>query len=132
MVPPVFAMGRMAVQDTELDGYFVPAGTPASVSSLPVHYDPELWTDPHTFDPERFAEGRREDKRHPYGYFPFGGGAHKCIGMHFALMQTKNFLHQFLTRYDFELPANFGTAMQTVPLPKPSDDLPMVLKRLNG
>lgn len=135
MVPPVFAMGRMAVQDTELDGYFVPAGTPASVSSLPVHYDPELWTDPHTFDPERFAEGRREDKRHPYGYFPFGGGAHKCIGMHFGQMEVKTIVHQLLRRHRITAPAadltSVATSWDWTSLPKPLDDLPIVLEPIS-
>ena len=60
----------------------------------------EYWDNPHTFDPERWLEPRNEHKRHPFSFVGFGGGAHKCIGMHFALMQTKNFLHQFLRRFE--------------------------------
>ena len=82
------------------------------------------------FDLDRWLEPRNEHKRHTFSFVGFGGGAHKCIGMHFALMQVKNFLHQFLRRYEFRLADGFSGKMQTVPLPKPMDDLPIVLKRL--
>ena len=52
------------------------------------------WNDPDTFDPDRFAEPRREDKSHRYAWAPFGGGAHKCIGLHFGGMEVKAILHQ--------------------------------------
>ena len=130
--PSVMMMQRRTINDCEIGGYHIPANTILFIAPQYVHRMGEYWDEPEKFDPDRWLEPRNEHKRHSFSFVGFGGGAHKCIGMHFALMQTKNFLHQFLTRYDFELPANFGTAMQTVPLPKPSDDLPMVLKRLNG
>ena len=129
LIPPVPAMGRMAVADTELDGRYVPAGTAAMVAPLPVHHDPDLWDAPHVFDPERFAEGRREDKRHRYGYLPFGGGAHKCIGMHFGMMEVKTILHQLLRRYEVRPPAGHVSRWDWTSLPKPLDDLPLVLTR---
>ncbi|MBB3048309.1 cytochrome P450 [Litorivivens lipolytica] len=130
--PSVMMMQRRTIKDCEIGGYHIPANTILFLAPQYVHRMPEYWDEPEKFDPDRWLEPRNEHKRHSFSFVGFGGGAHKCIGMHFALMQTKNFLHQFLTRYDFELPANFGTEMQTVPLPKPADDLPMVLKRLNG
>ena len=130
--PSVMMMQRRTINDCEIGGYHIPANTILFVAPQYVHRMAEYWDEPEKFDPDRWLEPRNEHKRHSFSFVGFGGGAHKCIGMHFALMQTKNFLHQFLTRYDFELPANFGTEMQTVPLPKPADDLPMVLKRLNG
>ncbi|WP_312878760.1 cytochrome P450, partial [Amycolatopsis echigonensis] len=42
---------------------------------------PECWTDPDTFDPDRFAPHRRENHSHRFAWVPFGGGVHKCIGM---------------------------------------------------
>ncbi|WP_372765168.1 cytochrome P450 [Litorivivens sp.] len=130
--PSVMMMQRRTINDCEIGGYHIPANTILFIAPQYVHRMPEYWDEPEKFDPDRWLEPRNEHKRHSFSFVGFGGGAHKCIGMHFALMQTKNFLHQFLTRYEFSLPANFGTEMQTVPLPKPADDLPMVLKRLNG
>ena len=49
------------------------------------HRMEEWWSNPLEFDPMRFSPERAEHKRHGFSYVPFGGGAHKCIGMHFAL-----------------------------------------------
>ena len=44
--------------------------------------------EPDAFDPLRFSpEGAKG--RHKYAYVPFGGGAHMCLGLHFAVMQIK-------------------------------------------
>jgi cytochrome P450 len=131
LIPPVPAMGRMAVADTELDGRFVPAGTAAMVAPLPVHHDPDIWDDPERFDPERFAEGRREDARHRYGYLPFGGGAHKCIGMHVGVAEVKTIVHQLVRRVVLRPPAGHVSRWDWTSLPKPLDDLPLVLAPLS-
>jgi len=34
-----------------------------------LHYNPNIFPDPWTFNPDRFANGEPQ-----YGYFPFGGG----------------------------------------------------------
>lgn len=130
--PSVMMMQRRTINDCEIGGYHIPANTILFIAPQYVHRMGEYWDQPEKFDPGRWLEPRNEHKRHSFSFVGFGGGAHKCIGMHFALMQTKNFLHQFLTRYEFGLAENFSSKMQTVPLPKPVDDLPMVLKRLNG
>lgn len=127
--PSVMMMQRRTIRDCEIGGYHIPANTIIFIAPQYVHRMGEYWDEPNKFDPGRWLEPRNEHKRHSFSFVGFGGGAHKCIGMHFALMQTKNFLHQFLPRYDFTLPENFSSEMQTVPLPKPMDDLPLILKR---
>ncbi|MGI9016701.1 MAG: cytochrome P450 [Euzebya sp.] len=54
----------MAIQDTDLDGHYVPRGTPAMIAALPLHHDPDLWSDPDTFDPNRFGDDRRGGQDH--------------------------------------------------------------------
>jgi cytochrome P450 len=71
-----------AVRETEIAGHYIPAGTPCDLAYGVNHMLPELWTSPERFDPERFAEHRREYKSHRLAWLPFGAGAHKCIGMH--------------------------------------------------
>ena len=53
---------RQTVRDTDLVGYYVPAGTHVMVWPSMNHRLPELWTEPDKFDPERFAEPRAEHK----------------------------------------------------------------------
>ncbi len=114
----------------EIDGYAIPAYT--QVCSVPSfsHFMPEYWSEPTTFDPDRFSEDRAEHKRHAFAYTPFGGGAHKCIGMHFAIMNAKLFLFLFLNRYKFRLADHASGKMQTIPLPKPADGAPLVVEKL--
>ena len=64
---------------------------------------PEVFTDPHAYDPDRFAPGREEDCRQAYSLIGFGGGRHHCIGMHFAYMQIKVLWSVLLRHFEFEL-----------------------------
>lgn len=125
--PSVMMMQRRTIRDCELGGLQIPANTVLFIAPQFTHRMTEWWDQPERFDPDRFAEPRNEHKRHPFSFVGFGGGAHKCIGMHFAMMQAKSFLYHFLRRYRFELPVGYAPKLQTVPLPKPMDDLPLKL-----
>lgn len=93
LVTPVQWAMRQTVRDTELLGYYLPKGTNVIAYPGMNHRLPEIWTDPLTFDPERFTEPRNEHKRHRYAFTPFGGGVHKCIGMVFDQLEIKTILH---------------------------------------
>jgi cytochrome P450 len=95
------------------------------------HRLPELWTEPDKFDPERFAEPRAEHKKHRYAYAPFGGGAHKCIGMVFGQLEIKTIVHRLLRRYRLELPRpDYRPRWDYGGIPMPTDGLPIVLRPL--
>ena len=48
--------------------------------------------------------------RHKYAWVPFGGGAHMCLGLHFATMQMKLLIAGLLSRYRIELDEGSGDA----------------------
>ncbi|WP_057117248.1 cytochrome P450, partial [Mycobacterium tuberculosis] len=96
LVTPVQWAMRQTVRDTELLGYYLPKGTNVIAYPGMNHRLPEIWTDPLTFDPERFTEPRNEHKRHRYAFTPFGGGVHKCIGMVFDQLEIKTILHRLV------------------------------------
>lgn len=120
---------RRTIREIELAGVKVPAHTMVYTIPRFTHNMEEYWTDPLIFDPDRFLPERAEHKQHPYLFHPFGGGAHKCIGMHFSQMEYKCFLHQFLLKFDFEARHKKEPFMQSLPMPKPADDMPIEMFR---
>ncbi|MBS4727020.1 cytochrome P450 [Mycobacterium sp. SM1] len=131
LVTPLPFNMRQAVRDTELLGYYVPGGTNVMIWPGMNHRLPELWTDPDTFDPERFAEPRAEHKKHRYAFAPFGGGAHKCIGMVFGQLEIKTIMHRLLRRYRLELARpGYRPRWDYGGMPIPIDGMPIVLRPL--
>ncbi len=130
MIPPVPGIPRKTVKDVEFKGYLIPAGTMLTVSPMLTHRLKEWWAAPDQFDPERFSEERMEHKKHMYQYVPFGGGAHMCIGLHFAEMQVKAVLHHVLLRYRWSVADNYEMPVDYTSLPVPADKLPVKLERL--
>ena len=128
--PPLPTMPRWASREFEFGGYQIPAGTLVGVSPVHTHHMEEIWRDPYRFDPERFAPGREEHKQHPFSWVPFGGGAHMCIGQHFADLQIKAIMHQVLRRYRWSVPAGYQMPWQQVPIGKAKDGLPVKVEKL--
>jgi cytochrome P450 len=124
LYPPAWAFTRTAVARDELKGYPVPAGSNIIICPHVNHRLPELWDHPEAFDPDRFAPDRQE-KRHIYAYFPFGGGPHTCIGRHFSLLEMKLAVAMISQRYRLELvPGQRIEAAPRISL-RPSDEIRM-------
>ena len=87
---------------------------------------PDIWPDPDTFDPLRFTDEAQRN-RHRFAWVPFGGGAHMCLGLHFAYMQAKCFARHFLQNLEVSLEPGYTPDWQMWPIPKPSDGLRVTL-----
>jgi cytochrome P450 len=122
LIPPVPSIPRRALREFEFGGYRIPAGTGVGISPSAVHIDPDHWPDPEKFDPLRFTP-EMIAARHKYAWVPFGGGAHMCLGLHFAYMQIKILMAQLLTRYRIEIEPGYAPKWQPWPIPKPADGL---------
>ncbi len=127
MYPPLGLMPRYALHEFEYKGHTIPANAACVVSSLFTHYMEEYWSDPYRFDPERFAPGRAEDKKHFFQYIPFGGGAHKCLGLHFAQVQGKIFLYHFFKKFRVSKDQGQKFKYNNVPLTFPTNGLPLTI-----
>ncbi|MEU4580102.1 cytochrome P450 [Nonomuraea sp. NPDC023979] len=89
--PPVAFIGRRTVRAYRLGGRVLPPGTLIAVHLKSLHHDPGLYPDPEEFRPGRWFDGRPGG----YGWMPFGGGAHTCVGDRLALLHIRTFLHVF-------------------------------------
>jgi cytochrome P450 len=122
MRPPVPSIPRRATRDFSFRGHAIPAGTLLAVNPLFTHHMPEIWPDPECFDPTRFTD-EAQRARHRFAFVPFSGGAHMCIGLHFAYMQAKCFTRHFLQNLSVTLSPGATPDWQMWPIPKPRDGL---------
>ncbi|MCA1566688.1 MAG: cytochrome P450 [Acidobacteria bacterium] len=86
LYPPAWVVGRLAVKDYAVGDCVVEPGTLVLISQYVMHRDPRFFPAPARFDPERWTAEAKE-ARPQYSYFPFGGGARRCIGEGFAWME---------------------------------------------
>jgi cytochrome P450 len=85
---PLTGISRIAVEDVELDGVHLEAGTPVSLCLGAANRDPARYDDPEEFDifrPQR-------------PHMAFGFGNHICLGMHLARMETVVAMNAVLDR----------------------------------
>jgi cytochrome P450 len=125
--PPVPSIPRRATREFSFKGFTIPAGTQVGINPVFTHHMAEIWPDPEAFDPMRFTD-EAQRARHRFAWVPFGGGAHMCIGLHFAYMQAKCFTRHFLQNLTVSLEPGTTPAWQMWPIPKPRDGLRVVVK----
>jgi cytochrome P450 len=102
LYPPFWAIDRVALEDDEVAGVQIPAGTRLMPYIYGTHRNSEHWEDVETFDPRRF-EPDRARARHPFAFVPFGGGPRICIGNNMAILQMLLIVVALVQKYDFTL-----------------------------
>jgi cytochrome P450 len=125
--PPVPSIPRRSMRDFTFKGFAIPAGVMIGVNPLFTHHMPEIWPEPETFNPLRFTEAAQRN-RHRFAWVPFGGGAHMCLGLHFANMQAKTFARHFLQNLEVSIAPGYRPEWQMWPIPKPRDGLRVTVK----
>jgi len=124
LYPPAAVLFREAMEDTHLGGYRIPEGTKIFLPQYTVHRDDRWFDDPASFRPERFCE-EYTSERPDFAYFPFGGGRHQCIGMHFAMMELKHVVPIIARRVEFELLSSPEPDIELRMTLQPADDVQM-------
>jgi cytochrome P450 len=131
LYPPAWGMARLAVEDHEIAGYPVPAGTGVAIAQWVVQRDPRWYDAPDEFRPERW-EGDLQKRLPRFAYFPFGGGPRQCIGNLFALMEATLVLTTVAQRFRLMMRPD----AQIVPLAsitlRPKNGVPIRLESRRG
>jgi cytochrome P450 len=125
LLPVVPTVGRVLQRPMKLGPWELPAGVGVLPCIYLVQRRADLWPEPERFLPERFV-GKRLN---PYEYFPFGGGARRCVGMAFASYEMKIVFAEILrrvrlrpaTRYQFKV-ARRGVTLA------PADGVPVIIE----
>ncbi|MGA8365528.1 MAG: cytochrome P450 [Solirubrobacteraceae bacterium] len=126
LYPPAWVGPRRALAPFELHGHTVPGGAFVNYCSWASHRLPDVFPDPHSFRPERFAPAAKAAL--PRGaYIPFGGGSRTCIGMRFGQLEVRTIATLILSRFALSLPPDFRLTIRQMPTISPREGLPMVV-----
>jgi sterol 14-demethylase len=97
--PVAYILARAAAQSFDYHGYRIPEGTMVMAAPAVSHRLTEVYPEPDAYRPDRFES----DPRGMHGLIGFGGGVHRCLGVHFAYLEMKVILALLLRDYTFEL-----------------------------
>lgn len=128
LYPPAWAIGRLSLDDCEIGGYRLPAHSLVLLSPYVMHRDERYFPEPARFDPLRWTPEARET-RPQYSYFPFGGGARRCIGEGFAWMEGVLLLATLAQRWRLRLVPDHPVKTHTAITLRPKHGMLMTLER---
>src|SRR4030095_9669634 len=106
LYPPAYAVGREALEETEIGGFRIPKGSQVFAFQWVTQRDKRYFENPDEFDPDRWIPQRSEQLPR-YAYFPFGGGPRQCIGNYFAMMEIVLLLATIGQHFRFSLAPNY-------------------------
>ena len=98
--PVIPMIARLVTRPWRLGDYVVPARTPVAASIIALHHRPDVYPDPHAFDPRRFLAV----KPGTYTWIPFGGGIRRCLGASLAMAEQRVVLEAIARRTDLLAP----------------------------
>ncbi|KAL4367691.1 hypothetical protein GQ457_05G034190 [Hibiscus cannabinus] len=113
--PSHFLLSHAAIKDTELGGYTIPTGVHVEFYTAWITENPDIWSDPGEFRPERFLEGDGVDVdvtgTRAAKMLPFGAGRRICPAWNLGVLHIKLLL------------ANMVQAFMWLPVPDSPPDM---------
>jgi len=128
LFPPVWVVGRRALEDVTIGDYEVPRRTIVITSQYIIHRDERYWPNALEFRPERWLDEQAQAARPKFAYFPFGGGGRICIGDAFAWTEGVILLAVMARRWRFEAVKGHEIAINPTVTLRPKYGLKMVLR----
>ena len=126
LYPPAWIGPRRSIEPFELCGHTVPGNAFVNYCSWASHRLADVFPDPESFRPERFAPEAKSAL--PRGaYIPFGGGSRTCIGMRFGQLEIRTIATLILSRFALSLPDDFHLTIRQMPTISPAQGLPVVV-----
>jgi cytochrome P450 len=128
LYPPAWLVGRRALVDHTIDGYFIPARSILLLSPYVIQHDARYYPNPEIFDPERWTP-EAQALRPKFTYFPFGGGTRICIGESFAWMEGILILAVLGQKWRMRRVDGHKAALQPLVTLRPKHGMPMTVVR---
>ena len=122
--PPLYFLGREAIEDCTIGGYFIPRGTIVQTYFRLPHHNPDYFECPGEFRPERWMNDA--DLRHmKQSWFPFGSGARMCIAWNFATREAVYALASIVQRWRVEAISLKPTRISSAGVYRITEGLPL-------
>lgn len=128
LYPPAWSLPRETIHEDVVGGYKIPPKSTIILSQSIIHRHSDFWEKPNEFYPEHF-EMEKVKNRHPFAYFPFGGGARMCIGFQFAMLEAEVILSMLLNKFELELVPNQNIIPDTTFTLIPKDGIKFILRK---
>ncbi|XP_058838137.1 probable cytochrome P450 305a1 isoform X2 [Topomyia yanbarensis] len=96
---------RRALEDCTLGGYQIPKNTTVLMGLRTVHMDPNHWSDPEEFRPERFLDADN-NITNTERLIPFGLARRRCLGESLARACMFTFLVGLIQKFSMHKPEN--------------------------
>ena len=128
LFPPAWGLLRQSVEDLDVGGYSIPAGSTLMFSQWVEHHNPAYFPDPYRFDPARW-DGERARAIPKFAYFPFGTGPRVCVGSHFSMMSLTLIVATIVQRCDFKLADDLELRVRALVSLQPDHEIPMYVRR---
>ncbi len=128
ILPPVPQQFRIAARDTVLANIAVPRSTKALLSPFLTNRDPNLYSNPDCFKPERWAS----IKPSPYEFASFSAGPYFCPGSAFGTSVVKVLVATILTQFRVALAPNALIDYKVTLTLTPNGKIPATLHRQDG
>ncbi|KAJ0971973.1 hypothetical protein J5N97_019932 [Dioscorea zingiberensis] len=106
--PAPLLLPRETIEDTELQGYKIPAKTRVIINAWAILRDPKSWDAPEEFMPERFMNSDLDFRGRDFDFVPFGVGRRICPGMQFAVATIEFTLANLVHQFDWEMPSGLN------------------------
>lgn len=103
--PPIPLLLHETAADSQIDGYFIPAGSRVTINAWAIGRDEGSWEDADVFRPARFSkDGAPDFKGSHFELIPFGSGRRSCPGMALGLYALELAVAQMAHCFTWTLP----------------------------
>ncbi|CAL5368738.1 unnamed protein product [Camellia sinensis] len=97
-----------STEDCTVNGYHIPRKARVTINVWAIGRDPNAWTEPEKFLPERFEGSSIDLRGRDFQLLPFGAGRRGCPGLQMGLVVVRLVVAQLVHCFDWELPDNMS------------------------